>query len=794
MNTNVSVDSNSSSRLLENSAINVTHHPHRMFHSHQHRIRQRPVSFGNPALGTYHGCVYTSETDVSGDKDGSGSSKLRGSSRPVVEGAVDVRCIAAMVDVPPNQVPDGILNVSQSHRPFIHHVRILIADNDSERSAYTEQEHHSRSTATNDILSVRTRTDQFQQDDDNSGNIVETETAVGNLILHEQTSDERKAELVENHLQRQPTRTTSDISLAQIPKHLSFPTLTEAMENAASILANDEQQLAKAIAQTTLCDQAAEMSAPASMKLSQLLEKQSKPERTYMVLFELYTEEAACLFVDDLHDQPYTFLDDTVKCQVYHVIAIQGVAGVSLMAPLFAPVQSMAHNDDSNNNGSSSSSSSPPPPPPSSAGNNNKSVEDYNCAVCLERMDLDTSWDVHASGSSPTQSTTDGFSSSPTTSILTTVCNHSFHLDCLVQWQDSPCPVCRYDHSGLNDDALFSQCHVCSTTHNNYVCLICGIISCGGDSDHTGGSSTNAYPPDSETTGNRNTALGVPVSTTTRNLDRDGVSHCRSDDDTLETVLSPHYHQHQQILPNSHARMHYDATLHAYALCTETQHVWDFAGQGYVHRLLQNKDDGKLVEVNDPTNTTSHERSRSPGLTEAQEGEVVHRKLESFASQYYTLLKSQLEQQRIYYEGRLEEIRREYSTDTKATKSRSQTSKKRGDTAADLITALKQERQQLSQRLDSLQAKSSKVQEDVKFITSLNESLEANREPIRQQLEQAQRERAGTRKMLDECLPPLQEKVTRLMLQLESSSHHSSSVHDSTDPEVAPVDSKPAAK
>jgi hypothetical protein len=51
----------------------------------------------------------------------------------------------------------------------------------------------------------------------------------------------------------------------------------------------------------------------------------------------------------------------------------------------------------------------------------------------------------------------------------------------------------------------------------------------------------------------------------------------------------------------------------------------------------------------------------------------------------------------------------------------------------------------------------------------LNESLEANREPLRRQVEKAQRDRMETRKMFEECLPPLQEKVTRLMLQLESS-------------------------
>ena len=105
-------------------------------------------------------------------------------------------------------------------------------------------------------------------------------------------------------------------------------------------------------------------------------------------------------------------------------------------------------------------------------------------------------------------------------------------------------------------------------------------------------------------------------------------------------------------------------------------------GQGYVHRLIQNKEDGKIVEVNDPTNTTSQVRTLSPGLSDAQEGEVVHRKLEGYASQYYALLKSQLERQRIHYEGRLEEIRRDHR-------------RRRGrgrSLATDHISALKQER------------------------------------------------------------------------------------------------------
>ena len=35
--------------------------------------------------------------------------------------------------------------------------------------------------------------------------------------------------------------------------------------------------------------------------------------------------------------------------------------------------------------------------------------------------------------------------------VLTTVCNHSFHVECLMKWQDSPCPVCRFHHNNASE-------------------------------------------------------------------------------------------------------------------------------------------------------------------------------------------------------------------------------------------------------------------------------------------------------------------------------------------------------
>jgi BRCA1-associated protein len=558
------------------------------------RIRKRPVSFGNPALGTYQGFVYTlhdeTHEDIRSDytlfDNDETNQGQDGFVTVLPKSAQPVERMIAMVNVSPEQVPEGILNLARSHRPRIEHVRIMIAEPDR----------------------------------------------------------------------------------ASKPPHE-----TSAVAAAAATVPSSSSSL--------------------ELSLSDDLEK---PERSYLILFRLVTGDDAATMAADLDGRPYTSLDETVTCSVHPVIALEGEGGVSLLSPLFAPatkkkigVVDTIPSSSTVGDGDQTTESGTPLSAATTASIPNV-TEDSNCAVCLEHMPLDESDEDR-------------------TSILTTVCNHTFHLDCIVRCQDSPCPVCRYDHSGLNE--TLSQCYICGTTDRNYVCLICGVVAC------VGGIRTRAA--------------------------------CAANTSMSQTNT-------QRSFFTSHASQHYDETLHAYALDTETQHVWDFAGQGYVHRLLQNKEDGKLVEVSDPNNTTSQERSLTPGLSDAQEGEVVHRKLEGFASQYYTLLKSQLEQQRTFYEGRLEEVRREF-----ALKAKHATAEK-----GDFIVALKQEKKQLSNRLVSIKRKTQKVTDDIGFLKNMNESLEANKGPLEQRIKEAQREQVASREMLLMHLPALEEKVTSLMLQL----------------------------
>lgn len=79
-----------------------------------------------------------------------------------------------------------------------------------------------------------------------------------------------------------------------------------------------------------------------------------------------------------------------------------------------------------------------------------------------------------------------------------------------------------------------------------------------------------------------------------------------------------------------------------------SQHVWDYAGDGYVHRLIQNKENSKLIDL--PA------RQGHPNNAFRAEGEdsVPREKMEAMANEYTYLLTSQLEGQRRYFEEQLE--------------------------------------------------------------------------------------------------------------------------------------------
>lgn len=83
-----------------------------------------------------------------------------------------------------------------------------------------------------------------------------------------------------------------------------------------------------------------------------------------------------------------------------------------------------------------------------------KAEEASNCAVCLDQVYPEVE------------------------SIITILCNHSFHAHCLSKWVDTSCPVCRYCQTP--ECVVESKCMECAYEGESlWMCIICGYISCG---------------------------------------------------------------------------------------------------------------------------------------------------------------------------------------------------------------------------------------------------------------------------------------------------------------------------
>lgn len=103
----------------------------------------------------------------------------------------------------------------------------------------------------------------------------------------------------------------------------------------------------------------------------------------------------------------------------------------------------------------------------------------------------------------------------------------------------------------------------------------------------------------------------------------------------------------------AHAYDHYMSTNHLYALEIETQRVWDYLGDGYVHKLIQNTVDGAIVEL-PPLNYAGAGNSNTNNRNQPV-------KLDTISVDYSYMLSSQLDSQRMYYEEQLDRLTHQLS-------------------------------------------------------------------------------------------------------------------------------------
>lgn len=214
-----------------------------------------------------------------------------------------------------------------------------------------------------------------------------------------------------------------------------------------------------------------------------------------------------------------------------------------------------------------------------------------------------------------------------------------------------------------------------------------------------------------------------------------------------------------------HARTHWEETDHCYSLELETQRVWDYAGDNYVHRLIQSKTDGKLVELNSHGSLSkdgcgSCEYSDS-GMTDA----LLNSKVDMIISEYNELLQAQLENQKQYFEKLLQNVKEE-------------TEQKVSEAASKAI----------SQRLQKLQARRDRCFKEKQFLEDLNENLMKNKDVWGTKITEMEEREKKAVQVKDEKIERLEEQLGKLMAQMDGGESEGSELKEEVkDGTVLPI-------
>ncbi|OQU93808.1 hypothetical protein CLAIMM_00275 [Cladophialophora immunda] len=196
-----------------------------------------------------------------------------------------------------------------------------------------------------------------------------------------------------------------------------------------------------------------------------------------------------------------------------------------------------------------------------------------------------------------------------TTGLLTIPCQHVFHCTCLEKWSGGGCPVCRYTHDDFSSRLASSK--------------------------FKSKTSTGEYEP-------YDGPLECEV--------------CHVDTSLWQCLICGKIGCGRY--EGKHAYAHFEESGHTFSMDLESKRVWDYAGDGYVHRIIQDaaKPGEKLVELPG--------RRREPTALHGEEDLEVA-KMDNIALEYTHLLTSQLESQRVYFE---EVVQRAVDKASEATK------------------------------------------------------------------------------------------------------------------------------
>lgn len=352
----------------------------------------------------------------------------------------------------------------------------------------------------------------------------------------------------------------------------------------------------------------------------------------YMVLLKFTNQKDADLFYCHNNNKPFNSIEDSNLC---HLAFVERVETINSSKGAAKPIPGF--------------------------------IEMPACYICLERMDESLY------------------------GVISILCNHSFHTNCLVKWGDTCCPVCRYSQTPDYAD-IDNACTECGSNENLWICLICGYIGCG---RYAGG----------------------------------------------------------------HAHNHFKETQHTYSMELGNNKVWDYAADNYVHRLIQNKTDGKLVQFD--------ENSREVNRDE---------KVDSITLEYTYLLTMQLDSQRLFFEERLNKMEDKANFQLEETEMKLVENMNESVKLKENLNQLTKEKNNLDKKYTAITTKFNKLQSELNEERELNKCLTSNQELYQNKLAILEEKLKKSDEEKSSEIEDLQSQLRDLMFYLDAQSKMSQSV------------------
>lgn len=206
----------------------------------------------------------------------------------------------------------------------------------------------------------------------------------------------------------------------------------------------------------------------------------------------------------------------------------------------------------------------------------------------------------------------------------------------------------------------------------------------------------------------------------------------------------------------------------------ETQRVWDYAGDGYVHRLIQNKADGKLVEL--PSAASSMGANpRDGGLGPGPADALSAEKIEAIGIEYSYLLTSQLDSQRSYYEEQSQELKSQVddlrgmverlSLEFEKERTRSKEEEvRRKEEEEEAIAEVVKDRTRAEHKAEKMADLARRLDKELRDERAVSEGLMKNLGNMKEKVERAEKEKEGYHEKVKE----LEDQVRDLMFYLEA--------------------------